>query len=258
MTSLNLEILICPNCEASLKSLDYCDNCKLEFSQDEGTPKLFPFSRHRTVQYEFNSDYSTIKEDILKMYVNDPPMADTKEKIPFHLDLAHAYVINQMPQQQKILEVGCGGGQMRSWVETKGHQYIGVDISKAIVFKWLQQFGGPDILCDTHFLPFKNQQFNLVYSVAVTEHLANPFLAVQEIYRVLKPGGYYLGNISFLEPMHDNSYFHLSILGVIELLIQAGFEIKYVWPERGYSGYHAIFDMGSQFTKTIKFIGQGV
>jgi ubiquinone/menaquinone biosynthesis C-methylase UbiE len=126
------------------------------------------------------------------------------------------------------------------------------------VHKWLQKHGGPDCLCDAHFLPFADQSFNLIYSVAVYEHLACPQLAAQEAYRVLKPGGYFLGNVSFLEPWHDDSFYHMTPFGVMELLLQAGFEIVSIWPGRGYSGYYATASMGSRFTKAFRFFGQGM
>jgi SAM-dependent methyltransferase len=86
------------------------------------------------------------------------------------------------------------------------------------VFGWLQEFGGSDLLCDTHFLPFRDGHFDAVYTSVVTEHLACSMLAMQEFFRVLKPCGYYMGNCAFVEPWHDQSFFHLSPLGASELL----------------------------------------
>jgi ubiquinone/menaquinone biosynthesis C-methylase UbiE len=174
------------------------------------------------------------------------------------LDLAHLNIIKSLSPGASILEIGCGGGQMREKLLQDGFSYIGTDISKSRVYDFLQAHGGPDILCDSHFLPFRDQQFDLVYSAAVTEHLACPYLVAQEVARVLKPGGYYLGNVSFLEPWHDNSYFHMSPLGVFENLVQAGFEPKNIWPGKGYSGFRAIMMMGNKITKPLTFIGDAI
>src|SRR5206468_2817818 len=118
-----------------------------------------------------------------------------------------------------------------------GLEYVGTDLSRTRVHEWLRKFGGADLLCDSHFLPFRDGSFDAVYSVAVTEHLACPPLALQEIYRVLRPGGVYLGNCSFLEPWHDHSFFHVSPLGAGELLTQAGFTIEAIWAGRGYNTF---------------------
>lgn len=250
-----IDVLACPRCKSSLHSTIKCDNCGIEFVQDGGTPKLFDPQFRKTIQFEFNASRTVIEEQKLQQYFNYPPTTELSDKLPYHFDPAHFKIINEIPPQQRVLEIGCGGGQMREWFIQKGHQYIGVDISKVRVHEWLQKFGGPDILCDAHCLPFQDNQLDLVYSAAVTEHLACPYLVAQEIARVLKPGGYYLGNVSFLEPWHDSSFFHMSPLGAIELLIQAGFEIKYVWPEKGYSAYRSTFAMGNGITNNIRFIG---
>lgn len=250
-----IDVLACPRCKSSLNSTNKCDNCGLEFTDDSGTPQLFDPQFHRTVQFEFSADRTVIEEEKLQKYFNYPPTIEVNDKLPYHLEPAQFKIINELPPSQKILEIGCGGGQMREWFAQKGHQYIGVDISKTRVFEWLQKFGGPDILCDAHSLPFQDNQLDLIYSAAVTEHLACPHLVVQEIARVLKPGGYYLGNVSFLEPWHDNSFFHMSPLGAIELLTQAGFQIQYVWPEKGYSAFRSVFAMGNGITNNIRFIG---
>ena len=147
---------------------------------------------------------------------------------------------------------------MRAWVESKGHRYIGIDIAKTRVFEWLRTYGGPDILCDSHFLPFQDSCVDLVFSTAVVEHIACPTLMIQEIGRVLKPGGYYVGTVAFLEPWHDHSFFHLSPLGVIEHLTQADMEIKHVWPESSWSGYEALMVMGNPFTSAVSFLGKAL
>lgn len=113
-------------------------------------------------------------------------------------------------------------------------------------------------MCDAHFLPFKDHTFDVVYASAVTEHLACPHLVAQEVARVLRPGGFYLGNVSFLEPWHDDSYFHMSPLGVFELLTQADFQIQHIWPGSGYSGFRAILNMGNRATKQLAFIGLAI
>jgi hypothetical protein len=80
----------------------------------------------------------------------------------------------------------------------------------------------------------------------------------QGVYRALKPGGFYLGNVSFLEPWHDDSFFHMSPLGVFENLTQAKFQISNIWPGQGYSGFRAILSMGNKATKPLTFVGDAL
>src|SRR3989344_3877554 len=48
----------------------------------------------------------------------------------------------------------------------------------------------PDIVGDIHALPFPDNSVEAIICSSVIEHVENPILAVEEIYRVLKPGGY--------------------------------------------------------------------
>ncbi len=251
-------MLSCPNCSNDLASTDGCEFCGLKFEKDDGTPVLIAPNAHRQVKFIFKSDRSFISDDQLQQLLTDPPVASLGEKLPYHLDPAHVNIFNRLQKGSRVLEIGCGGGQNRKFFEDRGFAYVGVDISKVRVFDWLQKYGGPDYLCDVHFLPFRDQQFDVVYCAAVFEHLACPFLAAQELYRVVKPGGYFLGNVSFLEPWHDKSYFHMSPLGVIELLTQAEFHVEHIWPGRGYSGYVALATMGSRSTKLLKILGMAL
>jgi SAM-dependent methyltransferase len=259
-TSELLPLIACPDCRKPLKSFARCNYCELEFSDEGGTPKLFPRgSTTRSVRFDFCSERATRGERFSACFSNPvrrgiAPSTDN----PYHLDLAHLDVLNRLPRGSTVLEIGCGGGQMREFLRSKGHRYVGSDISKTRVYANLQKFGGPDLLCDVHFLPFADQSFDLVYSAAVTEHLACPYLVAQEVARALKPGGYYLGNVSFLEPWHDNSFFHMSPLGVFELLTQANFDIEHIWPGEGYSGYRALLAMGNWATRSLIFVGQGL
>lgn len=144
---------------------------------------------------------------------------------------------------------------MRDFLRGKRMRYVGIDISKSRVSDDLQKHGGPDLLCDAHFLPFADKSFDLVYTSAVTEHLACPYLVAQEIFRTIKPGGTYLGNVSFLEPWHDDSFFHMSPLGVYELLTQARFDVSYIWPGQNYHGFSALLSMGNKAKRPLRFVG---
>lgn len=221
----------------------------------DGTPVFISRSAVTNVCFQFGQCHSEPSEDFRKAFSYPPRTATVGVEYPHHLDVSHRNILEQIPAGSQILEIGCGGGQMRSFVDSRKLTYVGVDISKQRVSEELQKHGGPDLLCDAHFLPFAAESFDVVYSAAVTEHLACPQLVAQQIRRVLKPGGYYLGNVSFLEPWHDQSYFHMSPLGVYELLRQADFEIDHIWPGYNYSGYRALMRMGNKGTKSVAFVG---
>lgn len=48
----------------------------------------------------------------------------------------------------------------------------------------------PDIVGDIHDLPFPDNSVEAIICSSIIEHVENPVKAVEEVYRVLKPGGY--------------------------------------------------------------------
>ncbi len=60
----------------------------------------------------------------------------------------------------------------------------------------------PDIVGDIHALPFTDNSQDAIICIAVLEHVENPIKAMQEMYRVLKPGGYCFVYVPFLFYYH--------------------------------------------------------
>lgn len=83
----------------------------------------------------------------------------------------------------------------------------------------------PDVVGDVHDLPFENETFDVVLCSEAFEHFHNPFVAAQEISRVLKPGGTVLVTTRFTFPVHDapEDYFRYTPYGLRELF--RGFEV---------------------------------
>ena len=60
----------------------------------------------------------------------------------------------------------------------------------------------PDIVGDIHDIPLPNENVNAIICLAVLEHVKNPIRAMDEMYRVLKPGGKLLIYVPFLYYYH--------------------------------------------------------
>ena len=132
-----------------------------------------------------------------------------------------------------FLDHGCGAGALRSFLESQGYSYIGVDNESGTsteqggghAFK-----GGATHLCDLHRLPFGDDTFQFAVSYSVFEHLQNPFVASQELLRVMKPGGICFMAIAATIPFHMDSFYHHTHFGVLATFRSAGFEINQVAP----------------------------
>lgn len=76
-----------------------------------------------------------------------------------------------------------------------------------------------DVVAASEFLPFADDSFALVISVAVLEHVRDPFAAARELVRVMKPGGRIFAAVPFLQPYHGypNHYFNMTASGLRSL-----------------------------------------
>jgi len=72
-------------------------------------------------------------------------------------------------------------------------------------------------------LPFKDSSFDAVISIAVLEHVKNPFQCAAELIRVLKPGGDLYCCVPFLQPYHGypNHYYNMTAQGLVNLFGEA-------------------------------------
>lgn len=123
----------------------------------------------------------------------------------------------------KLLDYGCGSKPYREIFDNP--QYIGVDINLP---------GGHDhsneqidFYYDGTTLPFQDASFDAVFSSEVMEHIFNMNESLQEINRVLKPGGKLLFSTPFIFPEHEQPYdfARYSTFGLQHLLEHHGFKI---------------------------------
>jgi SAM-dependent methyltransferase len=119
----------------------------------------------------------------------------------------------------RILDLGCGPRDQAVPFEHLGYSYVAIDNATAAA----------DVLADAHAIPFRADTFDCVFSYAVLEHLHSPFLALQEIRRVLRPGGVFCGTVSQGEPFHS-SFFHHTVWGLISLAASSEMAILRLWP----------------------------
>jgi ubiquinone/menaquinone biosynthesis C-methylase UbiE len=94
----------------------------------------------------------------------------------------------------KVLEIGCGLGTDGAQFAEAGADYTGVDLTEAAVELARRRFELFDIpgtfkTADAESLSFPDESFDLVYSHGVLHHTPDTGKAIQEIHRVLRPGG---------------------------------------------------------------------
>ncbi|MBI4051390.1 MAG: class I SAM-dependent methyltransferase [Elusimicrobia bacterium] len=149
-------------------------------------------------------------------------------------------VFDGIHPQDWVLDLGAGGEGLEPSLERKGVRYLALDILTV---------PGVDVVGDGQNLPFRDESFHAVVSFATLEHVLNPPLMVQEVFRVLKNGGWFKGSAAFLEPYH-NSYYHMSHKALVYLLESNGFKQVQIWP-----GWHALEAVGLGFFLGFRWVG---
>jgi SAM-dependent methyltransferase len=76
-----------------------------------------------------------------------------------------------------------------------------------------------DVVGIGEVLPFKSESFDIIFSLAVLEHVKNPFQCSEEIIRVLKKGGLLVAVVPFLQPYHGypDHYYNMTSNGLKNL-----------------------------------------
>lgn len=88
-------------------------------------------------------------------------------------------------------------------------------------------FPNVDVVADAYSLPFDVDRIGMLYCDAVLEHLERPELAVGEMFRVLKPGGYVFAATPFLQAFHGypDHFQNFTLAGHSALFDRAGFDV---------------------------------
>lgn len=142
------------------------------------------------------------------------------------------YLLEQESKPAVILDLGCGEGNSEEKFRAY-HQdinWFGLDIAESPEVNAREKIEGNFYTFDGINIPFEDNYFDIVYSNQVFEHVRYPEALLKEIYRVLKPDGYFIGSVSYLEPYHSFSFWNYTPYGFKEILAQAGLEVLEIRP----------------------------
>lgn len=116
---------------------------------------------------------------------------DLLKKIP--IDLAQGSVAETTEGKQiairllpdgkgrKALDLGCREGKQTRLLRSRGYEVVSIDVEKV--------FEDAQVIDANQPLPFEDNQFDLIWSSEVIEHLADPAQTLTELRRITKPGG---------------------------------------------------------------------
>jgi len=114
-------------------------------------------------------------------------------KYHYHLPPVFDRVAELFPGA-KLLEIGCGMGDDSAQWAKRGLQVTALDLTEPAIECTKQRFdkcglNGKFVQGNGENLDFPDNTFDIVFSFGVLHHSPNTYKTIQEVHRVLKPGG---------------------------------------------------------------------
>lgn len=132
----------------------------------------------------------------------------------------------------KVLDAGCGTGFNLLHFEGKGNSVCGFDLAPEAVAAVRRRGFHKVVRAAITEIPYTTDTFDLAYSFDVIDEVPDSDRAIQELYRVLKPGGFLLLRLpafDWLRSSHDDdigTVHRFTLKEMEEKLKRAGFIIR--------------------------------
>jgi len=194
------DLFCCPGCSGTLVRDDtgfQCRGCTQVYPDREGVPSLF-------APNDWQGAKRDVTDEVKAFYEANPfPNYDDFDSAASLIDKARMGLFaklldEQIPFGARVIECGCGTGQLTNFLSIANRTVIGTDLCLNSL-KMATAFKDSNDLDRAHFLQmnlfrpcFKPGSFDLVISNGVLHHTSDPRLGFQSISRLVKPGGYIL------------------------------------------------------------------
>ncbi|MFH1319489.1 MAG: class I SAM-dependent methyltransferase [Bacteroidota bacterium] len=194
------DIFICPSCGGGLDvvgDMIKCQVCHSGYQTENDIPLLF-------VPNSWNSTKKDVTEKVRSFYEQTPfpnyEALETAADLIRKAEKGHfAHMLDkQIPFNIKVLDVGCGTGQLSNFLSISNRFVFGVDmclnsLKLAQNFKINNDLERAGFYQMNLFKPiFKEESFSLVICNGALHHTSAPFAGFQAISKLVKKGGYIL------------------------------------------------------------------
>lgn len=192
------ELLCCPRCGGTLtiRGDDFsCVACRQRYPAQDDIASLF-------MPNEWDDSKEDVTNEIKAFYEANPfPDYDDFDSVGSLIAKAQKAVFaklldEQIPAGARVIECGCGTGQLTNFLAIRNRAVIGTDLCLNSL-KMATSFKEQNDLKRAHFLQmnlfrpaFKPGTFDLVISNGVLHHTSDPQLGFESISRLVRPGGY--------------------------------------------------------------------
>ena len=109
---------------------------------------------------------------------------------PEYVEQIIPLAVEELAGRHKILDLGCGDGQIARALAAQGSDVLGVDPTQLHIDVAIERGGGPQyLLGGATNIPADDESFDAVVACLVFEHIDQMDEAMTEVARVLKPCG---------------------------------------------------------------------
>lgn len=202
-----ITILKCPNCATQIPmvlqgSEMLCGQCHTRYPVADGIPLMLGPASHNAMKEGMiafwgggwkkrtKEDISTATKEqflqelgVIRLLLSLEGAEQTQEMVSLNLSA------------KRVLEIGCGQGTSSVLFALEGAQIFASDLTEDAVkitnnkFQLLGLDNNHVVQADAEHLPFRDGIFDVIFSSGVLHHTPDTKKAVDEIFRVLKPGG---------------------------------------------------------------------
>ncbi len=195
-----VQLLRCPRCSGKIQHQGsglLCADCAEHYDIDDGIPLMF-------CPNDWAEGTRDVTEEVKAFYEETPfPNYDDFDSTASLAQKARQgrfarLLDEQVPPGARIIECGCGTGQLSNFLSIANRSVFGADMCLNSL-RLGQAFARRHHLDRVRFVQmnlfrpiFEPESFHLVISNGVLHHTSNPFLAFQSISRLVRPRGFIL------------------------------------------------------------------
>ncbi|HEY2662125.1 MAG TPA: class I SAM-dependent methyltransferase [Caulobacteraceae bacterium] len=181
-------LLACPACGGALSADWWCIACNISFSAPDGVADLRIGGDKRT--------------DLVRRFYAEAPFPGYRQRDSLAALRARAersefarLLDRAIPGDARIVEIGCGTGQMSLYLARADRQVIGADLTRASLVlgaEAARRFGVEQVQfveTDLYRPGLRSAAFDVVYCSGVLHHTPDPRAGFASIVRLARPGG---------------------------------------------------------------------
>jgi SAM-dependent methyltransferase len=201
-----LELLRCPRCRGELSTGDEAYTCKAAACQyaypvskrvpilvdpEKSVFDIETFTRQEATFFRPIPEWRRVLSEMI------PEMSKNVAAERVYARLRSLLVAANKISNVLVVGGGVTGSGMESLLNDKRIRLIETDAAIA---------ERTQLICDGHDLPFADASMDAVVVQAVLEHVVDPVRCVEEIFRVLKPGGLVYSDTPFMQQVHGRQF----------------------------------------------------